>query len=633
MPSVPGSHVGCPGADVHGKKIMSEIVKIDAREAGRVEDSLPAIGEWFWLDIKGTKDFSEGEEPPRVLACVRHVASNHIEFCRANDYGGQRFWRLKFDEFFQKGTPAPDWQEHIMKDMARVQLAIQTETRKLQDAAISKSAIVDVNATAPGGPDSLLPAVVTHDPQTYKAGLIDLKKRIPEITKTIDGLAKEYAALAIDMCIGQRSQFEAVVTQLDCLNDKIFAVEIYAGLQEMVKQIREGTPAPIDTPITIRQAFLFMDEETMIDYDQGGMDFKKLKGFDEWVSRPENISRVLPEPRGIVAFRIRRDSKDYGKPKDLWDALAQMEKNEENMKTYLVIRNGGNIYRIASAIDFWPRLIPLRTEFDDAFKKKVSSGWWNEKKNERDPDVFKDITPDDFEYDEKSEELRTSLIHYQRIVLLLQGLIDRSEVFHPHANINLISEPSFQEWINLVRDEEDALEGELPEHPRDYLARINATLKPGDLIYSDYADHRRRGYYAFDRPKFIRVFKCRKGRESDRQNVTEPNYSGRDYTYRQDAKGIVGCDGVEVEWPWGYRHGYEHGDWGKWGEWPVDKKARLWIPLTSLINVMGYTRGDYKKFLSNRKVVAEYLKWFPRLLAAEDFHLGRRKEEPAQSQN
>ena len=116
-------------------------------------------------------------------------------------------------------------------------------------------------------------------------------------------------------------------------------MELYVGLKESVKHIKEGKPAPADTPITIRQLLLYMDEETLFDYKSGGMDFKSLDHFDKWVVKAKNLNRILPEQRGVVAMQIRRGEKDYGEANSLLEAWNQYLDNAANKWTYLLIRN------------------------------------------------------------------------------------------------------------------------------------------------------------------------------------------------------------------------------------------------------------------------------------------------------
>lgn len=50
--------------------------------------------------------------------------------------------------------------------------------------------------------------------------------------------------------------------------------------------------------------------------------------------------------------------------------------------------------------------------------------------------------------------------------------------------------------------------------------------------------------------------------------------------------------------------------------------------MKKLLNVSAYTPGDFKQFFADPRTRAEYLKWAPLLLAAEEFHAGNRTIGP-----
>lgn len=605
--------------------MSSDITPRAPDKTARENEELPAIGSWHWVKTRW-KDEDPCEE---MLMCVEHVASNHTQFSfYAEDGHGESTERISHDEFLSRTRPAPEWRGVIEQRMEATRLTMQEATKKLYDQAVKKGALTDEAAHAPAdmAKACMLPAVRVMDPAKQKRDLVALEKYLPIVSKKLDELAKTYAGHAKALMMPELHQLEALKTKLGVVKDKIFTLEVYAGLQEEVHQIATGEPARPDAKVTVRQTMLYMDEETLVDYDDGGLDFSKLKAFDAWVVRPENLNRILPEPRGIVAFRIRRNTKDYGPVESLWEAWCNMEKNHYNMETYLLIRNGDNVYRICSAVSFEPRLIPLRNEFDDAFKNK-RHGWMGE------PDTFEIIGPQDFRYDDHRDKLLDRLKGYNRIVILIQGLLDRSEVFHPHLPINLASEDAIEEWLNFVRDEEDNL-----ATPREtwsqYKDRLSALIVSGSLIYSRYDDGRRRPWDANRRPNIIAVKRVRKGNLRD---VVPQRWSGgKCEEAGRSAKACVDIPGVEVEWAEGKRTGWEfpdrwHGSRGKWGDWPSARKFHMWIPLPRVFNVSAYRTGDYKQFALHRDAKRAYLEWAPTLFAAEDYHLGRYVEKNKQS--
>jgi hypothetical protein len=604
-----------------------------------IESGLPKIGEWFWVRVeedpsdtiyrhagrhiskrRGKKRKAEPKFHEHLM-CVEHVASNHIQFNRIereSEYTEQ----ISFQDFMMNCRPAPEWRVALENRMEEVRQEMEAQTRRLYEDAQKANALPPSNTQfTPTESAPFALAIRTLDPAKEKGRLTRLKKKIPEVVKSIELLAKEQAGLAKGLMLSELNNLYAMQKKLRVVEDKIFTLEVYAGLQEKVKQIADGEAAGPDTKITVRQSLLFMDEETLIDFDKGGMDFRNLRDFDEWVAKPESMARVLPEPRGLVAFRVRRDEKDYGIPETIWDAWAHMEMNKLNFATYLLIRNGQKVYRIASAVDFQPRLIPLKGEFDDAFSETHTvkyGGWTGGKDNRYIPDEKETtrIAPDNFDYDTHAEKLRNHLKQYNRVVVLLQGLLDRSEVFHPHPPINLADQNDMLEWLNLIRDEEGALgAGTLSKTWEEYRDASNAGLEKGDFIYSDYYDHRRRPFQTKDRPRIIQVKKIRCGNKGDvvQPHYTRSGYGGHDGRREKECVGIAG---VEIEWDGGVRTIYPR--WGSSHE--KSYTGRMWIPLEYVFNLMAYQPGDYKQFLCDRTQKGKYLQWAGALLSAEQWH-------------
>jgi hypothetical protein len=408
----------------------------------------------------------------------------------------------------------------------------------------------------------------------------------------------------------------SVKKALSVVEDRIFTIELYCGLQETVHQIADGDPAPASEKIAIRQLMLYMDEECLFDYRDGGMDFQKLPEFDAWVVKPENLNRILPEKKGVVAFRVRRGKKDYGTPSDLITAWVHCRWAELNMETYLLIRNGQRVYRIASEIDFSPRLIPMRNEIGEAQFKVINERYVYEDDQDfplgRRKRVVETelITPDNIKFDSHVAQVDALLKQYNRIVILIQGLLDRSTVFSPHPPIKLTVPGVLDEWVRLIRDEEDALPSNRITF-EEYQKQLNSSLRKGKWVYVDhkynekykdgetpYGDSRwrpapRRGYFVNSMPQICKVDSVKKDGSS-----------------------------VLVSWPWGRVR-------GKWGwnretgksEW-LDESSRMcheWLPVSRVLNLNDYHQGDYKMFLCDHAMKGEYLTWAQYLLTAEDF--------------
>lgn len=224
-------------------------------------------------------------------------------------------------------------------------------------------------------------------------------------------------------------------------------------------------------------------------------------------------------------------------------------------------------------------------------------------------------------------------------------MLDRSECFQPHPPINLSNQASHDEWLRLIRDEEDVIALPPPETWLEYCARLNAKLKPGDLVWINFRDVHRPAYGKNDRPDLIRIDRVRLGTKADARNGWhERAYKGWNHRGEVKEKECVGIMGVDVSWPYGVRHGYETKDrfgsgyHGRYGEWKVDRTLHQWIPfvsagewnepVVSVFNLDAYEKGDFKKFLCERSLKGEYLKFARQLLRWEDYRLGRLKNIP-----
>jgi hypothetical protein len=150
--------------------------------------------------------------------------------------------------------------------------------------------------------------------------------------------------------------------------------------------------------------------------------------------------------------------------------------HEKNLETYLLIRNGARAYRISTEVDFHPRLLPFRDEFHKPLVKEAT--WSNEKD--------RTITPEHVEYDEMIDARTKTMMHYNRITFLLQGLLDRSKCFEPHPPIALNDPAQVDQWVRLKYDEEDGLPSANPPDWNVYRDALNSKLRKGVIIWGWY---------------------------------------------------------------------------------------------------------------------------------------------------
>ena len=242
---------------------------------------------------------------------------------------------------------------------------------------------------------------------------------------------------------------ETQLARIKQIQKVIGVIELYTGVYEEITQIQTGNPAAADVPVSFRQLLLYMDEEVG-DYDNGGIDIQHIEDFDKWLlASADNLNKVLPETKGVVALRVRRNEKHYSS-----NRLENWYCNQGNFFTYLLIRNGENIYRIWGDININPRLFPRRHEFEDMAKDT-----W------------------------ESRKIDDQVFDYKRHAILLQGLLDRTDIFSPiDPGIKVLDNTTWSGMLNFVFDD-DMLLADGRQSWRKWKHDINAKIKVGSRIF------------------------------------------------------------------------------------------------------------------------------------------------------
>jgi len=570
------------------------------------------VGDFYWIEYEETEKDDEGNYTKNIkkieeLMCVNKIGSNYVGFTKPLKHGNSSD-RIHFDQFFARCHRENNWKDVLQKQMDSIQKQIKEKTQELIDEG-KKLYLIPDNTRKQESNEEMLPMRITQAPEKYKKDLVKMQKDMPKISKELEELAEDYAVTAKQIALPDLVRLECVKESLEIVKDRIFTIELYCGLQEKVYQIQAGEPADTNEKIAIRQQLLFMDEETLFDYECGGMNFENVDKFDAWVIKPENLNRILPEKKGVVAFRIRRKDKDYGEARCLSDAWNQFNWKCADKQTYLLIRNGENVYRIWSELDFSPRLIPKRDEIGEEQYKKRDK-WFEEKE-----ELEELINQDSVEFDDCTKKLQELLKKYNRVVIMIQGLLDRSKVFSPHPIINLAHPGKLDEWVNLIRDEEDGL----PMNKitwEAYRDQLNKSLRVGKYVYISLPSvDKYREYY--DEEKKMKRKRPRHGWVS---NVMPK-------ILRVDAIKKDGSE-VKVSWPAGKCLGKWVDNPNKPGYmmWNIKTERLLheWVPTHYCLNVTDYVLGDYKMFLCDRSLQGQYLKWARYLLSAEDWQRNRK---------
>ena len=256
------------------------------------------VGEWYWVDLW---------DEPRI-GCVVHLGSNFAKLRGLSEVAETWRARVHFDKFWQICEPVDDPDVEINKRVQHHRASARKIMAKIRDK--TQKLGVGSHEQLPGSETQALSTNVDRNHERYKKALKKAKdEELPELFDELEehneSMGKWMKAHMIPM-EAEAGQLRSVIGRI---NDRIYHVELYAGTSEEVVQIREGDRAAADERVVLYQRRRYMDEECLLKYEHGGMDFQNIGEFDEWIAKEDNFERLLPDPRCIVAFRVRREMK------------------------------------------------------------------------------------------------------------------------------------------------------------------------------------------------------------------------------------------------------------------------------------------------------------------------------------
>jgi len=638
------------------------------------EDDL-AVGQWYWVK-DSTRDWDEEEEEygeyypiDPWLGCITHIGSNYVQMRGVG--GGEQ--RIHFDEF-DKEIDRPEPNPNDVID-SRVEYH-RAEVRKLLDKVkqlTSKLGIVPRGELPEQGEGPSMALAVAHGTKNieeHKAALIKAKEEtLPELFKEVEKQHKEMAKWMKAQLIPMYAESARLQQSTSVIEDRIFTVEIYAGLIEKVVKIRDGKPADNNAKVTLYQRRHYMDEECLAQYKAGGMDYSSIGKFDKWMAKKANFTRLLPSERCVVSFRVRRNHKERNGV-NLSDFLRIIYEREADMKTYLYLRNGEQLYRLSTGIDFGKQLFPDREqstllgnerlwvktfagrvnevitqrEYEHRQEKKAEqeaeyekelAAWEKAPKKKRRHfrphppssryfDNFEECTPGSVYYDDVMKRVAKAAIAHNRIAVLIQGLLDRSAVFQPHPPWQLWTAEGFDSGIKLVYDDSKVLTpGDAPDFQA-YWDKLNAQIARGSFTIGQQD-----------------IWERREAEKENDRRMRSWRYRSSDSVTRWAPYGNPGPGYIAKVAKFG-RKGQCTYEWerertgDKWvpnpdrpGYLMLDRgplPARVTVSSKKLFNVSAYKPGDFKIFFADPRTRLSYLKWAPYLLAAEDWHAAQAKE-------
>lgn len=624
-------------------------IKPDVERMAR-EEPPSRLGSWWW--VKGKAWWAE-EHEERWLACVVREGSNYLRL--ESPFGGSA--RVHLDEMDDELTAEPNWRAVVDSEIAR----LRRKSNELMTQAHDICRSLGVNTRSSGSTALTAPAGHQALQRHKKALVVAETESLPAIFKQISDVNEKIGKWMAADVLPLDGQLDTAKELIGKIKGRVHAIQLYAGVTESIVQCKDGEPAGADERVRLMQRRLYMDEECLLDYRAGGMEFKDIDRFDRWLCRKGNRDRIMPFPKCVVSMRVRRTDKTRDAPNFL-RMFINIQLGDLDEATFLYVRNGERVYRIATDIDFDEKLFPDRASFDPQrpmmakmFASRVDElidrreyeelaaaeeerdrkykQWmrdnpassWNEEDGSRDwSNPYRDndrfssrdyepFDPSSVFYDEIAQEVSDRITHYNRVALIVQGLFDRSDVFRPHNAPRVWRNDDFMRAVELVYDASQVLaHGDAPDFEA-YRAELNASLGVGSITVGQHDYWMRR--------------------EARRENerASRSRMSGRYQpmtTYWPDGDPGPGFASPIADWKPGakiatfrWTRGRRRSTWrARFGD-PVD--GAVTVPATALLNVSAYKPGDYRRFYLDSRTRAEYLKWAPFLLGAENYHGGK----------
>lgn len=624
----------------------------------------PVLGQWYWYTpvfkvnekkearLSASRRAELAEERTPWLGCAMKVGSNYVELQSPHSDRGHTFLRVHLKDFWTQLRHEPDADAVIRKKIAESQdesLRLLNEVKELTMRLGMSPAEASRDATADNS-NSLMVLSETHDVKAYGRDLVRAKtEQLPAMFEAIKEANQNLATWMKAPSMPMIALLGVMQESVEDIDQRIFAVSLYAGIAEEAVQCCPGAPAAATEKLRVFQRLAYMDEECLADYRTGGMTFEEIEAFDAYISTPENRDRLLPFPRCLLAMRVRRNEKE----RDCFGDLGQLRVNialaMDDKLTFLFIRNGDQVWRISCDMEFGPLIFPDRSVYDPLEPKMVemwgesirgymSVSEWESRKVEFEggearykkwakenpkaswianphreygwapsfrPDNWFPVDHSNVYFDDVMADIGKQIAEYNRVALIIQGLFDRSLVLHPHPPAHTWTAEGFDKAVELVYDGSSTIAYGEPPDFEEYRAKCNATIKVGSLLVGqdDF----------WQRKEAIKEGKRRDNDWRDKSRYRPTHF----VPYGNPGPGYVAqaarctLSSATFEWEREGRSGETRG---------YKLKAAVTVPKAHLFNIDAYRLGDFKRLFADSRTRMHYLKWAPLLIAAEEYH-------------
>jgi len=655
------------------------------------------IGQWYWVKDTDEKWNAERKEYDKThfewLGCVMSIGSNYVVLESPHSDRGYHSQRVHLNDFYEKLRFEPDSASvirgYIQKHQAKLSSyldEIKSITAKL---GVSQGLSISDKTTDTAG--TSLAVMSRHfDIKQYEPNLKKAEKEtLPALFESIKNENRELARWTGAETLPMLAQSKALNGVIGSIQDRVFNISLYAGLIEQIAQCRDGEAAGFHEKLHVMQRLLYMDEECLLNYEHGGMTFGSIGEFDSWLSRKDNLERILPFPRCMVAMRVRRNTKLRTWDGTIGGIIMNINEAQSDKWTFIFIRNGEKLYRLGCDTFEFDGLngmiFPDKALFDPSEPMMLNSraGSRIDEKDMMPVSCYEEMCKEQDKFDKNCDEWIAKnpfetwrLAHPENSTKnssSMESMWDMANPFHrwkkPHGSFRRKEWEPFNDGSVYYDDFVAAMTDRIKKYNRVALLiqglfdRSDAlhphppvkTWMPEsfgacvELVYDGSAN-----LYEGDEPDIDAFFaKCNASLNADSVVIGQELYWEKQEADKENRR-------VQNDWRDRMKHMVEtHRPYGNpgpgyiarmsefkpragkavfvwyrkrlthddWGRKSPEIKTSITVPVAHLFNVSGYTPGEYKQFFKDPRTRAKYLQWAPMLLAAEEYHAGNLKVE------
>lgn len=619
-------------------------------------DALPEIGQWFWV--------CKNDDDKPWLGCTVFIGSNFVKLNGPAGGRGTYTTRIHVNDIESSLTFVPNHKEVLASKIQEAQnrvTALMDEVKALT-SSLGVAPVERIENLGESSGKALATLSSAVDIGAYKKALILAQKEtIPALKDSIRSATETLVSWLQAETIPLLAMADRSTDVANAITDRVFNVELYAGLVEEADHFAVGKPAAMSEKLRVFQRMLFCDEEALLAYDSGGMDITNLDSFQEWMSRPENRDRLLPYDRCLLAMRVRRSTKERDWGGSISNLFRNMALADADKSTFLFIRNGENLYRISTGIEFDELIFPDKSSFDpsEPMMIKMSCGrvdkmitrreyddrvaeyeikgaeretWFADNPREQweaanpgrdyiwsnphdryslsfSPREWQPFDNTNVYYDEALQKVSDEVKKYNRVAVIIQGLFDRSDILAPHKPVRSWTPQGFFEAIELIYDGMGLTYGEPPSF-EEFRLKCNASIDENSILTGQVLSWRVREAEIECR-RIDNNWRCNS--QTFRPKEFEPMGDPGPGRLARPSKVMKRAKKVVFTWMRDRRTN------SRWNEPPI--KATITVPFESLFNISAYKQGDYKVFFRDPRTREKYLQWAPLLITAENYYL------------